>query len=189
MFKRGLGDLDSDRRASTITRRSFFRRKSHHRSSSRELASFSDASINSYGDLTSPNSQSFSLKEDPALTILNCYQRVERLDCKFSNIIRSFYCVIVWFTKHFFIPVMSFPRPVVILGALSDLMAERLVQDFPYQFGRIPSEVMHCSGPMLEKGLAQNVFVDYKKKGSHYECISMSAVKEISSKVFFEIFW
>jgi hypothetical protein len=36
---------------------------------------------------------------------------------------------------------------------------------------------------MLEQGLAENIFVDYKRKGSHYECITMGAIKEISSKV------
>ena len=79
MFKRSLGDMDSDRRTSTVTRRSFFRRKSHHRSSSRELASFSDFSINSYGDLTHGGLQ---LKDEANLLVLSSYQRVERLECK-----------------------------------------------------------------------------------------------------------
>ena len=78
---------------------------------------------------------------------------------------------------------MLFLRPVIILGALSDVIADRLVQDFPYQFGRVALEVMNCSGAMLEKGLVENIFVDYKRKGSHYECVTMAAIKEISSKV------
>lgn len=78
---------------------------------------------------------------------------------------------------------MCFLRPVIILGALSDVIAERLALDFPYQFGRVSLEVMHCSGPMLEKGLAENIFVDYKRKGSHYECVTIAAIKEISAKV------
>jgi len=81
---------------------------------------------------------------------------------------------------------MSFLRPVILVGALNDLIAERLVQDFPYQFGRVLVDAMPCAGysiPMMEKGCAENVFVDYKRKGSHYECITMSAVKQVSSKV------
>src|SRR3989442_963876 len=78
---------------------------------------------------------------------------------------------------------MCFLRPVIILGALSDVIAERLVLDFPYQFGRVSLEVMHCSAPMLEKGLAENIFVDYKRKGSHFECVTVAAIKEISAKV------
>jgi len=157
MFKRSLGDLDGDRRSSTVTRRSFFRRKSHHRSSSRELASFSDFSMNSYSDL-SAQLGGLQLKDESASIALCSYQRVERLD------------------------YMRFLRPVIIVGALSDVIAERLVLDFPYQFGRVSLEVMHCSGPMLEKGLAENIFVDYKRKGSHYECVTMAAIKEISAK-------
>lgn len=78
---------------------------------------------------------------------------------------------------------MLFLRPVLVLGALSDLIADRLVQDFPYQFGRAPLEIMNYSGAMLEKGLAENIFIDYKRKGAHYECVTMGAVKEVSSKV------
>lgn len=84
MFKRSLGDLDGDRRSSTVTRRSFFRRKSHHRSSSRELASFSDFSINSYSDL-SAQLGGLQLKDESASIALCSYQRVERLDCKFDS--------------------------------------------------------------------------------------------------------
>lgn len=84
LFKRSLGDLDGDRRSSTVTRRSFFRRKSHHRSSSRELASFSDFSINSYGDLAGQHG--LPMKDDSILP-LTSYQRVERLDCKNDMII------------------------------------------------------------------------------------------------------
>jgi len=90
--------------------------------------------------------------------LLNSYQRVERLDY-----------------------LRSYLRPVLILGALSELIAERLVQDFPYQFGRVATE-MQYSGPLVEHGLADNVFVDYKRKGTHYECVTMAAIKEISSK-------
>ncbi|XP_021957965.1 disks large homolog 5 isoform X3 [Folsomia candida] len=164
LFKRSLGDLDGDRRSSTVTRRSFFRRKSHHRSSSRELASFSDFSINSYGDLAGQHG--LPMKDDSILP-LTSYQRVERLD------------------------YMNFLRPVILVGALSDLIAERLVQDFPYQFAKVIPEFMRCDGPMLQDGLTKNLFldkmnenkiVDYKRKGSHYECVTMTAIHEVRSK-------
>ena len=79
MFKRSLGDLDSDRRSSTITRRSFFRRKSSNHTS-RELASFSDFSINSYGGGDGLQHTGMQLKDE---ALNSTYQRVERLDCKF----------------------------------------------------------------------------------------------------------
>jgi len=145
-----------DRRSSTVTRRSFFRRKSHHRSSSRELASFSDFSINSYGDLTGQHC--LAMKEGGGSVPLMSYQRVERLD------------------------YMSYLRPVVLIGALSDLIADKLVQDFPSEFGKVPVESMRCDGEMLQEGLVGNIFVDYKRKGSHYDCVTMAAIHEVRSR-------
>ncbi|XP_037785436.1 disks large homolog 5-like isoform X4 [Penaeus monodon] len=74
-LQRSVGDLqmDSSRRGSTSARRSFFKRKKHSRSSSRdskELASFSDASLNSYTEST-------PMHEEP---VPHSYIRVERLD-------------------------------------------------------------------------------------------------------------
>lgn len=79
MMKRSVGDLegaDGGRRGSTAARRSFFRRKRHHRSNSRdskELASFSDVSINSCSD-------SGTLGEE---IVPLTYQRVEKQHCEF----------------------------------------------------------------------------------------------------------
>lgn len=54
-------------------------------------------------------------------------------------------------------------------------------------FTRCLPEVMHCSQATMEKGISDNVFVDYRKKGSFFECTSISAVKDImSDKVSFE---
>lgn len=72
MLRRSSGDLES--RGSTSARRSFFRRKKHQRSGSRdskELASFSNVSSGWYSDN--------GTMEDLSLC---SYQRVERLDCK-----------------------------------------------------------------------------------------------------------
>jgi discs large protein 5 len=80
LLRRSLGDLDTNdaRRGSTTARRSFFRRKKHQRSSSRdskELASFSNSSVGWYSDSGTLN------EEIP----LSSYQRVERLDCELSR--------------------------------------------------------------------------------------------------------
>jgi discs large protein 5 len=92
LLRRSLGDLDTNdaRRGSTTARRSFFRRKKHQRSSSRdskELASFSNSSVGWYSDSGTLN------EEIP----LSSYQRVERLDCELS---RDFACC--KFVTHFF---------------------------------------------------------------------------------------
>ncbi|XP_068081799.1 disks large homolog 5 [Anabrus simplex] len=151
LLRRSLGDLEADaRRGSTSARRSFFRRKKHQRSSSRdskELASFSNINLGWYSD-------SGTLNEEVALC---SYQRVERLDY----------------------PVF---RPVLIMGPLADCVMEKLIQDFPDKFTRCIPEVMHCSQAMMEKGVTENIFVDYRKKGNYFECTTVTAVKEICDK-------
>ncbi|XP_059475211.1 disks large homolog 5 [Neocloeon triangulifer] len=152
LLRRSLGDLESGdaRRGSTTARRSFFRRKKHQRSSSRdskELASFSNSSVGWYSD-------SGTLNEEISLS---SYQRVERLD----------------------FPVI---RPVLILGPLAEFVVDKLVQDFPEKFIRCMPEIMYCSQAMLEKGIDESIFVDYRRKGSQFECTTVASVKEICDK-------
>lgn len=78
LLRRSLGDLETDttRRGSTSARRSFFRRKKHQRSSSRdskELSHLTGVNLGWYSD-------SGTLNEE---TLPASYQRVERLDCKY----------------------------------------------------------------------------------------------------------
>ena len=35
----------------------------------------------------------------------------------------------------------------------------------------------------LEKGMMDNVLIDFKRRGSHYECTTVSAIKEICERV------
>jgi hypothetical protein len=35
----------------------------------------------------------------------------------------------------------------------------------------------------LEKGVMDNIFVDFRRKGSHYECTTVSSIREISRQV------
>ncbi|XP_075211047.1 disks large homolog 5-like isoform X1 [Lycorma delicatula] len=146
LLRRSLGDLEGDARRAT--RRSFFRRKKHQRSDSKELASFSNINLGWYSD-------SGTLNEETALA---SYQRVTRLNSD---------------------PVF---RPVLIVGPLADCVTEKLIQDFPDKFTRCMPEVMHCSQATMEKGIADNLFVDYRKKGSFFECTSVSAVKDMCDK-------
>ncbi|KAG8193583.1 hypothetical protein JTE90_000220 [Oedothorax gibbosus] len=152
LMKRSLGDLESSeggRRGSTAARRSFFRRKRHHRSNSRdskELASFSDVSINSCSD-------SGILGEDPMpLT----YQRVEK--------------------QHY-----ESLRPVIIVGPLMDAVVDQLEHDFPIFMRCIP-EKMKGSLSMMERGLQELKFVDFRRRGNHFECTTVAAIKQLCDK-------
>lgn len=79
-------ELEGDARRAT--RRSFFRRKKHQRSNSKELASYSNINLGWY------SSDSGTLHDDS----LASYQRVIRLNCMYSfmNIIKVFYNSIIY---------------------------------------------------------------------------------------------
>ncbi|XP_017882715.1 disks large homolog 5-like isoform X4 [Ceratina calcarata] len=152
LLRRSLGDLETDttRRGSTSARRSFFRRKKHQRSSSRdskELSHLTGVNLGWYSD-------SGTLNEE---TLPASYQRVERLDY----------------------PAL---RPVLIIGPLSECVVTKLLQEFPGQFSRCLPEAMHCSQATLEQGLRDSLYVDYRKKGSYFECTTVQAVKDICEK-------
>ncbi|XP_011504638.1 PREDICTED: disks large homolog 5 [Ceratosolen solmsi marchali] len=152
LLRRSLGDLETDagRRGTTSARRSFFRRKKHQRSSSRDskdLSQLTSVNMGWYSDSGTLNEENLPLS----------YQRVERLDY----------------------PAL---RPVLIIGPLNECVATKLLQEFPGQFTRCLPEAMHCSQATLEQGLRDSQYVDYRKKGSYFECTTVQAVKEICEK-------
>jgi len=161
MMRRSLGDgngENGERRGSASARRSFFRRRknNHQRSSSREstkeLASFSDVSINSFSD--SGNLAAETIDQ----IVPSTYVRVERLT--YAN-----------------------ARPVIIIGPLMDVVFEKLEQEFPQTFQRCIPEVVRGSQQMMERCLQELKFVDYRRRGSHFECTTIAAVREICDKV------
>lgn len=78
-------------------------------------------------------------------------------------------------------------RPVLIIGPLSECVVTKLLQEFPGEFTRCLAEAMHCSQATLEQGLRDSLYVDYRKKGSYFECTTVQAVKDICEKVSFFI--
>lgn len=99
MLRRSLGDLEGDARRAT--RRSFFRRKKHQRSDSKELASFSNINLGWYSD-------SGTLNEETALA---SYQRVTRLNCKYLTLA---FDILIILTRH---PIIFTPWRVNIFSA------------------------------------------------------------------------
>lgn len=74
-------------------------------------------------------------------------------------------------------------RPVLIIGPLNECVATKLLQEFPGEFIRCLPEAMHCSQATLEQGLRDSLYVDYRRKGSYFECTTVHAVKDICAKV------
>lgn len=159
LMRRSLTDNSGENgRSVTSARRSFFRRRknNHQRSSSREstkeLASFSDVSINSCSDSGVLTAETL----DQLLPAT--YIRVERLSYETT-------------------------RPVIIIGPLMEVLFDKLEQDFPQTFQRCVPEVMRGSQQMMERWLQDLKLVDYRRRGSHFECTTIAAVKEICDKV------
>lgn len=42
---------------------------------------------------------------------------------------------------------------------------------------------MNCTQDAMEKGLQSNIFVDYRRRGSIYECTTVQAIRELGDKV------
>ncbi|CAH0564327.1 unnamed protein product [Brassicogethes aeneus] len=153
LVRRGA-DVDggSGSRGSTTARRSFFRRKKHRGGSG--LSSNRDSKeLASFCNL-SPGwySDSGSLHEDLSQV---SYQRVERL---------------------------QYPeyRPVLVLGPLSECVADKLVTDFPDKFQRAATDSRRCTQAQLDRDLADGHIVEYRKRGSYYECLTVSAIRTVA---------
>ena len=76
-------------------------------------------------------------------------------------------------------------RPILIIGPLSDVVTEKLTSDYPDKFVKCEPEPMNCSQEDLEKGIINNILVDFRKRGSKYECYTVSSIKEICDRVSF----
>jgi len=110
----------------------------------------------SYSDVHSllSYSDSGTLHEEPSI---NSYVRVEKWD-------------------------FTMTRPVLIVGPLADAVVDKLVSDNPNWMVRCQPEYVDSDMKALEKGVMDNVFVDFKRRGSHYECTTVSSIREICNR-------
>ena len=74
-------------------------------------------------------------------------------------------------------------RPVLVLGPLAECVVDKLTIDFPQQFMRCMLTSMNCSQEAMEEGLQNNIFVDYRRRGSIFECTTVQAIRDIFDKV------
>ncbi|KAL3272364.1 hypothetical protein HHI36_013843 [Cryptolaemus montrouzieri] len=150
LLRRSAADLDSRSPSNTSSaRRSFFRRKKHHQSG---IGQGSNGSSRDSKELASFSSLAPGwYSEDLSLC---SYQRVERLG-----------------RPEF--------RPILVLGPLAYCFVDKLVSDFPDQFQRAPSETRRCSQAVLDRELADGLLVDYKRRGSFFECTTVVAVRNV----------
>lgn len=65
-----------------------------------------------------------------------------------------------------------------MIGALSEWVVDKLIIDFPEQFHRCIVNQMRCSKEEIEMRLNNNSIIEYRRRGSLFECVSLQAVKD-----------
>lgn len=78
-------------------------------------------------------------------------------------------------------------RPVLVLGPLAECVVDKLVTDFPDKFRKVGHETRHCSQAALDQELADNLIVDYRRKGNYFECTTVSAIRSVCSSVSYSL--
>lgn len=71
---------------------------------------------------------------------------------------------------------------MLIIGPLSEFVVDKLNGDFPAEFERCKLLPMNCSEETLEMNLNNNIYVDYRRRGSIFECTTVHAIKEVKDK-------
>ncbi|KAJ8013811.1 hypothetical protein DPEC_G00033660 [Dallia pectoralis] len=74
------------------------------------------------------------------------------------------------------------PRPVLILGPLTDPIKDMLVKESPGKFCRCVLEVMKASQQAIERGVKDCLFIDYKRRSGHFDVTTVASIKEITEK-------
>lgn len=153
LLKRSHGEIDSDSSRRSSTST---RRSFFKRRKAGRSSSRDSKELASYSDVASllSYSDSGTLHEEPQI---NSYVRVEKWDFMVT-------------------------RPVLIVGPLADAVVDKLVSDYPHKFVRCQPEYMDINMTALEKGVMDNIFVDFRRRGSHYECTTVSSIREICDR-------
>lgn len=74
------------------------------------------------------------------------------------------------------------PRPVLVLGPLTDPVKDMLVKESPGKFCRCVLEVMKASQQAIERGVKDCLFIDYKRRSGHFDVTTVASIKEITEK-------
>lgn len=70
-------------------------------------------------------------------------------------------------------------RPILILGPFANYVIEKLTSTNPSKFVHCVPEYMNSDLRTVEKGMTDNIFIDYKRRASHFECTTMRSVMDI----------
>ncbi|XP_070544146.1 disks large homolog 5-like isoform X2 [Ptychodera flava] len=152
-FSEGLAE-DELRNASSRRGSASARRSFFRRKKHQRNNSKDSRELSSMDGSISTSCDSVPIHED---FIVPTYQRVERLDSKFK-------------------------RPVLLLGTFVDAVTNKMVLESPNKFCRCVPEIVRASPQSIEKSILDCLIIDKKRRRSHYEIITVAAIKEVSNK-------
>ena len=72
-------------------------------------------------------------------------------------------------------------RPVLVLGPFAQIVVQKLSSDHPSKFVHCSPEYMNSDLKTVEKGVTDNIFIDFKRRSSHFECTTLRSVRDIIS--------
>ncbi|XP_065324409.1 uncharacterized protein LOC135931311 isoform X1 [Gordionus sp. m RMFG-2023] len=76
-----------------------------------------------------------------------------------------------------------YQRPLIVYGPFASEIIEKLIHLWPHKFNLFKSaEIMKGSLKMMEQGIMDNIFFDFKKSGDYYEYISYQTMKNLNQQ-------
>ena len=75
------------------------------------------------------------------------------------------------------------PRPVIILGPFAQALIQKLVHESHDKYVEYEGELLNTENTVIEKGIADGVFVNYRKVNDLFEVRSEEHTSELQSHV------
>ena len=74
----------------------------------------------------------------------------------------------------------------MLIGPLSEYVLDKLT-DQPTEYVRCLPEIVRASASFVEKAMNDLIYLNCRRRGSHFECTSVQAVRDIAESVSLEI--
>ena len=75
------------------------------------------------------------------------------------------------------------PRPVIILGPFAQALIQKLVHESHDKYVEYEGELLNTENTIIEKGIADGVFVNYRKVNDLFEVTRTHKLHEIANSV------
>lgn len=77
----------------------------------------------------------------------------------------------------------NFPRPVIILGPFAQNLIQKLVSESPNKYVAYEEEFLNTPTDIIEKGMADGVFIDYKKVNDLFGVTRTQTIHNLANSV------